>query len=235
MKKKIYAMIALIILIPVLTACTEVITNTTTKTEMQTTQRGPSIPSAYDPPPQPIDFETISDAIAFIEAPDYSAYYEEWHSTYQKMVQRFAVDGYLSTVSHSVAEKLNDNVTLYPEATSEDVGIAFWFKYEDILYQVLIYSTKNGEEYTFDPETESILDYYEQRFDITIKYDYEHVDTNNLQMPQMVFYKTGKNDPRNAAKCMIDDTHYIVIKTKADKTALLSFIDGLQIDSLLLN
>ena len=113
-----------------------------------------------------------------------------------------------------------------------DVGVGVWFKHEDISYQVIIYSIKTGTEYKVNQETEDITDYYEKRFGTPENYPYDHFDTNNLQIPQIFIRTIDADNSRLSAQCLIDDTHYIVIKTKADKAALLSFVNGLLIDSV---
>lgn len=236
MKKNFFAFISILFVVAFLiSACA---TNSTPKSDtawptilsQQTGQLSQEPAGAL-----PIVFDTFASAVEFVKNPNFSDYYNKWQGSYRAMVERLFVDGQLLIASHTSANKLNDSVTLYPEAEYEDVGIGFWFKYDDISYQVIVYRIKDGAEYTLDTETESIIAYYEKRLGVPQKYDYEYVNTNNLQMPKMMIHKIDLDEGRYSADCMVGDTHYIVIRTEADKAALLSFVDGLQIDSISLD
>ena len=232
MKKFVCAFVCILAIIPLISACTvcdKTNNNTNQSLEIpaQTDQ-----PSPHNVPPQPIKFDTIKLAISFIKERNLSGYPEEWHQSYQSMIEILSVNNKFLIASHTNADKLDDGITFFPEAKYEDVGVGVWFKYEGVSYQVIIYSIKTGTEYKVNQETEDITDYYEKRFGTPENYPYEYFDTNNLQIPQIVIRTIDADNSRLSAQCLIDDTHYIVVKTKADKTALLSFVDSLLIDSV---
>ena len=232
MKKIVCAFICILAIIPLISACAAC-----DKTNNNTNQ-SPEIPAhteqpfPHETPPQPIEFDVLASAISFVIDRDLSEYRKEWQHSYQSMIEILSANSQLLIASHSNANKIDDSVTLFPEAQYEDVGVGVWFKYEGVSYQVIIYSIKTETEYKVNQETEDITDYYEKRFGTPENYPYEYFDTNNLQIPQIVIRTIGADNSKLSARGLIDDTHYIVIKTKAEKTALLSFVDGLLIDSV---
>lgn len=184
----------------------------------------PSMP----PPPQPIHFDNIDTAIVFLKAPDYSKYPETYQSAYQNMVASFQQDKYITTITSSVAQRLNLRVTLFPEVTYEDVGVQYWFELDGNKYEVLIYNTKVGDEYSVDLSKETISDYYKKRFDLSSKNDTDLSVRHSFL--KSVIFKESNN--KNAAHCMIDKSHYIVIRTNAEKSLLAFFVESLTINKM---
>lgn len=226
-------LIITVILCVALASCAQPVSTTPNET-VNTTANNSSFPPMNSPaPPQPIGFSTIEDAMDFIRSPnysDYKGYKDNWISTYQAMVASFISDGYITNVSHSTAKQHNDRVTLYPEAKFEDIGICFWFDYNEVPYQVIIRNTKDGDDYLLDLQTEDILDYNIKRFSLQEDLVGEYLNTGHALMHTMLLGTF--NYTSLTASCMIDETHYIVIRAEVDQDAMRSFIEGLQIDKI---
>jgi hypothetical protein len=221
MKKKIFILLLIIVGVT-LCACA-----TSKFNDIETPQTNPA-------PPQPILFNTLEDAIAFIHNPDLSNYNENFQNAYQNMITEFQDDGYINTVTHNVAMKYDNTVTLYPEATYEDVGIHYLFVFNKELYQVVIYTIKAGEEYVMDPQTETIVDYYSKRWgsDCAVS---SAQPTNNALVPMVFFTETA--DGRICAQSLIDEGHYMVVRAKSDAvniSDLVAFIEGLKVERIAL-
>lgn len=191
---------------------------TTSPTELQATIP----PPPPEIPPQPIAFDCVSLAVAFLSSPDYSAYREDWHYAYQHMVATFQQDGYLYTVSHSEAPLYQELVYLYPEVKYEDVGISYYFLYEEQIIRVEIHNVKSGEEFAIDINTEDYSDYHMKRLGT------ETAGVVHTKHPQlsMMHVSTGR------LSCMIDETHHIQICSDADSEIIIRFIEGLSISSV---
>lgn len=190
-----------------------------------TTEPQPSImtpPTPAEPAPQPIPFDNISIAVAFLNSPTYSAYREDWHAAYQHMVTTFQQDGFLYTVSHSKAPLYQELVYLYPEVKYEDVGISFYFIYEEQIFRVEIHNVKSGEEFAIDVNTEDYSDYRMKRL------GKEPEGVINTKHPQLnkLYVSTGR------LSCMVDETHYIQICSYADTEIIIRFIEDLSISSV---
>lgn len=180
-------------------------------------------------PPQPITFDNLEAAAAFLQNPDYSNYRAKWESTYQQMVADFASDGYLLTASNKTASVSYDDVTLYPCVQYEDVGVSYWFDLDGESYQVLLYNTKAGAEYTIDLETQNIIDYHVVRFGVSEDAEFEQLAVDHPNLSQ-TFLSLANN--HICALSMLDDTHFIRVTavTDTDSETLKDFIEGLIIE-----
>ena len=221
MKKKIFILLLIIVGVT-LCACA-----TSKFNDIETPQTNPA-------PPQPILFNTLEDAIAFIHNPDLSNYNEDFQSAYKKMITAFHGDGCINAVNHNVATKYDNTVTLYPEVTYEDVGVHYLFTFNQELYQVVVYTIKAGEEYVMDPQTETIVDYYNKRWGSKFGVSSEQT-TNSTLMPIVFFSETA--DGRICAQSLIDEGHYMVVRAKSDVvniSDLVAFIEGLKVERIAL-
>lgn len=150
------------------------------------------------------------------------------------MIAAFQRDGYINTFTHNVATKYDNTVTLYPEVTYEDVGIHYFFRFNQELYQVVVYTIKAGEEYVMDPQTETIVDYYNKCWGSKFGVSSEQT-TNSTLMPIAFFSETA--DGRICAQSLIDEGHYMVVRAKSDVvniSDLVAFIEGLKVERIAL-
>lgn len=228
MKKQI--LIIILVMLVLLSACSQ---NGQNVKEPSPTQNDDIIPSGPIPT-QPIRFENLDEAIKFIKEPDLSEYHESEHSDYYEMIDAFKSDGYITTVSHSVAER-NINVSLYPEAKYEDIGVSYWFDLNGAMYQVLVYNTKAGEDFLLDKNTDTIIDYYKIRYDVTMS-DYEIIKPDHEILSSMVF-QLVYNGTRFGAKALIDNNHYIIVRAFIDQvnqSEFIEFIEGLELGQMII-
>ena len=224
--------VILVLLIVFLTSCSNPhnsISGATTATSVQNNSDKPH--SGWPPPPQPILFDDIDAAIAFVKNPVFRNHWnDDFRAAYRQMVSVFQNDGYITTVSHSTATVFDNTVTLYPEATYEDIGVHYYFWFNEKLYQVLIYTVKEGDDYSIDLQTETVSDYYNKRWNVEVEFD----DVGSTQHPLInSVYFNHSDELRLWALSMLDETHYVVVrgnKDEVDKSMLVEFIEGLSFD-----
>lgn len=192
--------------------------------DFSTTTTVPLSPS--ETPPQPIRFDNLESAVDFLQKPDYSNYKEKWKITYQQMVEDFTSDGYLLHASHKTANRMFDDVILYPCGKYEDIGVAYWFVMDGESYQVILYNTKEGAEYAIHMETQDYSDYRVVRFGVSKDTEFERLAVSHPDMSEIILSKRNGNI---CAESMIDATHYIVVTvvTDANIDMLHEFIEGL--------
>lgn len=206
-----------------LVACTDI-------TNSQDTTLTPTAPLSHgETPPQPIAFDNLESAVDFLQNPDYSNYNDKWESTYQQMVEEFVSDGYLLTASHKTATVSYGKVTLFPRAKYEDIGVAYWFDLNGESYQVMLYNTKTGAEFSINAETQDITDYNMVRFGVSENAEFERITVNHPNVSEMIL---STRNYHICAQSMIDETHYIIVTAVTDTNAetLKTFIEGLVID-----
>ena len=213
-------MVLILISVLLLSACGQTVDNQSDANKHGITCGG------FPPPPQPIRFDSLEETILFIESPDMSMYYEEYHEAYQHMVDAFREDGYVTIATNTEANR-DRAVILYPEVEYEDLGICFWFEHNENRYQVLVYSTY----YTMDKQNEDIFDYYRgrgwgQNTQKTIE-----IFTNNEMLPSMFLTVESKSEVIRA-KALLNNMHYIVVRAmdKVSKTEFVRFIEGLEFE-----
>ena len=120
------------------------------------------------------------------------------------MHSAFWGDGFLYEAQSSVAER-EQFVYLIPETEFEDIGISYFFKSNDTLYQVLIYSSQNARNIS------TLEKYYVCRFG---SFNYiEEYDSSAVFAGMVYIYETA--DGNIYARTQIDKTHYTEIR--ADK------------------
>ncbi|MBE7066610.1 MAG: hypothetical protein E7385_03555 [Ruminococcaceae bacterium] len=216
--KKIMVLILLSVLL--LSACGQTVDNHSDATQHDITCGG------FPPPPQPIHFDSLEDTISFIKSPDMSIYYEEYHEAYQYMIEVFREDGYVTIVANTEANR-DSAVILYPEAKYEDLGICFWFEYNENMYQVLVYNTY----YTMDKQNDDIFDYYRARGWGQNTQKTIEIFTNNEMLPSLFLTIEGEGGAIRA-KALLNDLHYVVVRAidKVSKTEFVRFIEGLEFE-----
>ena len=189
-------------------------------------------------PPQPIPFETIDAAVAFLRDPDYSGYSRESVDAYKQMVSRFLDYGSLPTASHSKATLHNDNghIFLYPDVEFEDIGISTWFDFEGATYQVMLYYVRPGIEYSIDFRNEDIVDYLGLRMGISKDTKFQRITVYHPEISELILQNSTFPDQRIFATSMLNSTTYIRIAAVTDTSLekLQDFIEGLHIDYLYL-
>lgn len=175
-------------------------------------------------PAQPISFPTLDHAVMFIQSPNLDEYRAEWHSAYDSMVASFSSYGYMVSVSHKIADRLRDEVTLYPEVKYEDVGLCFWFELDDTHYQVMIYNIKTDEEYHVKSE-EDIADYLIKRFSVSENANFEYIETDHQLVPTMLLSRTNG---KICVSGLLNESQYIQVIADVDQDTMKSFVQGLQ-------
>ena len=115
-------------------------------------------------PAQPIRFYNMNDVIDFILKDDCSEYNNAFIPSYENMLAQFNKDGYLIVAHSSVADIITDNIALYPETKYEDIGIHYFFSYEEFDFQLLVYNVKELNLTSLIGENETIMDYRSNRF-----------------------------------------------------------------------
>lgn len=187
------------------------------------------------PPPQPIRFDNFSEALAFIKAndcTDYENYPDTYQIAYKNMLETFLKDGFVFRGARQDATPLLEVVTLYPEVTNEDAGIAYWFQWNTVEYQIMIYHTKKGDEYKINIENESYADYELKRFG-KLNASAEIVENSGHEIFKTIYMEPWNN--KLGAYCMIDSSHYIAVRADVEKDTLIAFINGLQLEKEVIN
>ena len=171
----------------------------------------PMPPESLPRPLVPISFDGIDKAVDFVRNPVYREFYKDHRETYEEMIKSFADYGYIITAFYCDSPSADGKVVLYPELNNTDIGVHYFFKTDSGVYQVLVYTVKQG--YEIDPEKETVLDYYQKRFkaspEQTVKVGVEHPLMKELAVTQ-------NTDGSVCAHSMISSTHYVVIKTVCD-------------------
>ncbi|MBQ8236012.1 MAG: hypothetical protein IJZ37_04935 [Clostridia bacterium] len=191
-------------------------------------------PSPFDQtPPQPIGFENIDAALGFAASPDLDRYTKDWLAAYRQMTGAFQKDGYITYVSHADAQRYNEKVTLFPQVTYEDLGAGYWFVFEEKMYQVIVYTVKDGEDYRMEAGDGAMLAYYTKRMGNTPA-NTETVSSKQEQLDEVLFIKY---ENWAVAYAFLDETHYIKVR-RPDKESTVSqfvtFIEGLSFEQRLL-
>lgn len=190
--------------------------------------------STYPPPPQPINFDSIEAAIAYVQREDYSEYDEEEQIAYQHMNSVLMEDGYLYQVLHDSATfNTGRGISLYPQVKYEDVGICYWYEYQGKHFYVLVYHIREGEEYAIDLETEDFVDYYMKRF-TTSDENRAEMKTEHPLFKTLVSWSQEEEIGKKQINfyCMIDDSHYIRIRSDAEKSVFADFVEGIVLNKV---
>ena len=180
-------------------------------------------------PPSPKQFNTMDDAIAFIKNPDLTKFKSDFRDDYQKMVETFKEDGYVTTLTHSVATPLEGYVTLYPQTPYEDIGVDYDFRFKGVTYHILIYNIREG--FSVNKQTETVLDYYAKKRG-KVPPVLETASTKNASLPSIMFFETPYTINADA---LIDEGHYINVRVELNKATtaeIVEFIEGLSLGKI---
>lgn len=194
-------------------------------------------------PPQPIQFDGFENALAFIvngdlrlikprwegfEPYEYFDAFELW--TYDNMVTTFRKEEGLYKVSNVGFSLSNNEVTLFPEVDGEDTGIGCYLADGKIFFQVIVYCVKEGAAYEIDYPAETVKTYFEKRFEI----DSTAWRCLNTEHPILsaLYVTTYDNSEELYARAMMDEKHYVLIRTDGTENNLLDFVHTLRLDKV---
>ena len=188
-------------------------------------------------PPQPIHFENLDEAIAFIHSPNLEKYWDDFQTVYMQMIDRFKSDGYIiRAVGKDPSVETIFHFFLYPKVKYEDSGIAYWFQYKGKDYQVIVYHADTSL-ISSEPETlPSMSDYYKVRMGSpNIPPEYS-IELNGR--PAYAVFEHHNPDHRKMVAQFIDSEHYVRVRAgtaEITKEELLEFIQVLEFEYVPLN
>ena len=193
---------------------------TTTETPSTTTAETTE-PTQPEPPPQepvdiyvaPLHFNTLSKLTDMLTKNDVSSYEEADQSAYRKVFDRFLQDGFVYELldTNSISRIKDRDISLYPYARFEDIGIGYAVNYCDKFYYVTFYSADTA--YLGG----SISDYLQAR----MKRQTDKEITVQEQTVSVVFANGGQI----VANTFVDDSHYLNVRTAATEEELTAFLN----------
>lgn len=186
-------------------------------------------PPAPTSPPRvgTMDFESVSDLHAFIRNPleRLQKANEEMQNEYEEMCRNFVANGIYS-IESTTAPSTNFFV-LFPLAKGEDRGISYYFWYKDQVIQTVVYEMKTISN---QPKQERMKSYIEERFGFTME-STDLQNTNELFLEAPLLQKAD----RTVVFGMLDENHYLVIRTDLPKELLLEFMKTLVVEKIKLD
>ena len=178
-------------------------------------------PIQPEPPPQepvdvhvaPLHFNTLSELTDMLTKNDVSSYEEADQSAYRKVFDRFLQDGFVYELldTNSISRIKERDISLYPYARFEDIGVGYVVNYCDKFYYVTFYSADTA--YLGG----SISDYLQAR----MKRSTDKEITVQDQTVSVVFANGGQI----LANTFVDDSHYLNVRTSATEEELAAFLN----------
>jgi len=205
----------------------------------------------WPPPPQPMTFSGIDEAVAYItkEGWDDQSYRDEEYFAYKKMNDYFLKDGYyFSVISNfeGISANKTKPVTLYPEVDGEDAGICYWLEKENVNYQILIYHTRNDYkadveksgngrawmEYESDWTGTAITDEEDARLS-----DHRIIETAGNSTFKTAHFLYNDGMKRYQFYAMIDECHYVRVwvcldKSEKNEKEAIAFFNSLRFEKV---
>ena len=190
----------------------------------------PPVSSTPDPissdspvaPTQPIMFDNAAAMRAFLADPDLKSYREEDAAAYRLMVDTVNKAGHVYEPRHTAAQRTVENVTLYPMASCEDIGVGYYLTLDGVDYGVIVYNTKDISYTTGD-----YPGYLAARMGWT---DYEALSVR-VNGRDVYFKDHGSIQ---AAGGFLDDEHYFIARAQASRDTFETFLSGLSFEQIAL-
>ena len=104
-----------------------------------------------------------------------------------------------------------------------------WFVFEEKMYQVIVYTVKEGEGYRVDAGDGAMLAYYTKRMG-NAPANTETVTSRQEQLNEVLFIKSENTA---VAYAFLDETHYIKVRCSDKESTvslLVTFIEGLSFE-----
>ena len=146
---------------------------------------------------------------------DVSSYEEADQSAYRRMLDRFLQDGFVYELldTDNIWRIRDRDISLYPYARFEDIGVGYAVNYCDKFYYVTFYSADT----TFLDGSRSITEYLLSR----MKRQTDKEITVQEQTVSVVFTNGGQI----LANVFVDDSHYLNVRTSATEEELTAFLN----------
>ncbi|MBQ7172111.1 MAG: hypothetical protein IJR89_07535 [Clostridia bacterium] len=180
-------------------------------------------PSPLAAPPQPLRFDSFESARDFIISAELSSYSEKEQEAYEKMNRVFRKDGFFYRASYREEGIPPREITLFPEAKYEDVGIGSWFVVDDVWYQFVVYHIREGEDCVT----------VENRLMNTSQGEYE-IPVNVNQALNTILFRYREASGEVFFFGFLDDQHYFWIKGKASEDRIGEIIRNITFEKCLL-
>ena len=214
----------------VATPSTTAATMPTTVATLPTTAETPPATTAEttepihpEPPPQepvdvhvaPLQFSDISALTDTLAQNDVSSYEEPDQSAYRKVFDSFLQDGFVYELldTDNISRIKDRDISLYPYARFEDIGVGYAVNYCDKFYYVTFYSADT----TFLDGSRSINEYLLSR----MKRQTDKEITVQEQTVSITFASNGQV----TANVFVDDSHYLNVRTSATEEELTAFLN----------
>ena len=214
----------------VATPSTTAATMPTTVATLPTTAETPPATTAEttepiqpEPPPQepvdvhvaPLQFSDISALTDTLAQNDVFSYEEPDQSAYRKVFDSFLQDGFVYELldTDNISRIKDRDISLYPYARFEDIGVGYAVKYCENYYYVTFYSADTA----YLDGSESISEYLQAR----MKRSTDKEITVQEQTVSVVFASGGQI----IANTFVDDSHYLNVRTSATEEELTAFLN----------
>lgn len=174
------------------------------------------------PPAQPIRFTDINDAIGAVNASDVSSYPEHEQESYRYMFERIKSDGFLYQVNNTDTVSLIEDreISLFPYAKYEDVGVGCFVRYKDVNYHITFYYANHD----LIAQTNGIADYLQYRMGRRSDKEINISDTN----VSLFFSDNGQT----YAGAFIDKEHYFAVNTVVSEEEMIGFLSALSFEQI---
>ena len=227
--KKIYLIIAVILCLGVFTSC-----NATNSDSASTTGSPYESLPPLEWPVQPIEFDSLDDAVNFIKNNDLSKYREEEQIKYSEMNSVIKEINCLPVISfpNNNESRVDDfkiiSVTLFPKAKYEDIGISYYFNYQGKNNRIIFYffdsdcSSKIPNIETID----SYMAYRESHFGS--KMPFEPSERKNIQYGGKIIEAIVRTDSINFVH---NEKIYVRVNTN-DTQASLDMLENISVSYL---
>lgn len=187
----------------------------TTAETTETIQEKPPSQEPVDVYVAPLHFSDISALTDTLAQNDVSSYEEPDQSAYRKVFDRFLQDGFVYELldTNSISRIKERDISLYPYARFEDIGVGYAVNYCDKFYYVTFYSADTA----FLAGSGSISEYLQAR----MKRQTDKEITVQEQTVSVVFANGGQI----LANVFVDDSHYLNVRTSATEEELTAFLN----------
>ena len=189
----------------------------TTVETTESAQQEPPLQEPVDVHVAPLQFSDISALTDTLAQNDVFSYEEPDQSAYRKVFDSFLQDGFVYELldTDNISRIKDRDISLYPYARFEDIGVGYAVNYCDKFYYVTFYSADT----TFLDGSRSITEYLLSR----MKRQTDKEITVQEQTVSVVFANGGQL----VANTFVDDSHYLNVRTSATEEELTVFLNDI--------
>jgi hypothetical protein len=188
-----------------------------TETVPVTTQSETAVvqPEPIDVHLQPLAFADVTAAAEAIRQGDVSMYEDYEQAPYSTMFGRFQQDGFVYAVTDTdaVSRIESRDISLYPYARFEDIGIGYAVKFQEKNWFVTFYSADTAFAH------DSISGYLEARM--------KRRTDKEITVGELTVSETFAANGQIVASAFVDDSHYLTVRTNTTEEELTEFLEAL--------